>query len=149
MGRSVKTEMLRAHRGSVEQQQATAFQHPVDDRGSEVIVVQDGAPGVGVLVRREDHRALRLMAMIDDVIEHVRRIGAVGQVADLVDDEDIRRDVATERVGEATVARCDRKIFDQLGGADEERVEAVLDRPIADRDGDVRLAAPRLSVEHE
>lgn len=90
MRRRVKSEMLGAHRGAVELQQATSLEHAVDDGGGEVIVVQDLAPAVGVLVRGEDHRAQCLMALRDDVIEDVRGIVAVGQVADLVDDQHVR-----------------------------------------------------------
>lgn len=57
-------------------------------------------PRVAVLVRREDHRAPRLMAVANDAVEHVRRVGSVAEVADLVQDEHMRRDVAPEGVSE-------------------------------------------------
>jgi len=82
-------------------QQATAFEHSIDDRGGKIVVVQDGAPCVRMLVGREDHRALSLMAMVDHVVEDVRGVGPVGQVADLVNDEDVRRGIALERARKA------------------------------------------------
>jgi hypothetical protein len=56
----------------------------VDDRCGEV-VVQDRAPVIGVVVGREDHRALRLMSVVDDVVEEVGRVLAVREVADFVE----------------------------------------------------------------
>lgn len=89
MGWSVKTEMLRAHRRTVELQQATTLEDSVHDGRSEVVIVQHAPPAVGMLVGREDHRAACLMALRDDVIEDVRGVVAVRQVADLVDDEHV------------------------------------------------------------
>jgi hypothetical protein len=149
MSRGVKSKMLGAHRRAVQEQHATALQDAVDDRGGEVVVVEYSAPVVRVLVRREDHRALRLMSVVDDVVEHVGGVLAVREVADLVANEHVRRDVAHERVGELTIARSDREILDELGGGDEERVEAVLDRAVADGDREVRLPASRLTVEDQ
>ena len=48
----------------------------------------------GRLVGGEDHRALAQVAVVDDVEEHVGGVGAVGEVADLVDDEHVRVSVA-------------------------------------------------------
>ena len=64
------------------------------------------APGVERLVGGEDHRALALVAVVDDVEEHVGGVGAVGEVADFVDDEDVRVDVACERVGQAPLRKA-------------------------------------------
>lgn len=90
MGRGVKTEMLRAHRWAIEQQHAPTLEHAVDDGSRKVVVVEDFAPSVGVFVRREDHRATCLMALRDDVVEDVRSVVAVREIADLVDDEHVR-----------------------------------------------------------
>ena len=65
-------------------EQATTLEHAIDDGGREVIIVQHGTPVVRVLVRGEDHRAGRLMALGHDVVEDVGRVGAVGQVANFV-----------------------------------------------------------------
>ena len=130
-------------------EQATALEDAIDDGGSEVIVVQYGTPVVGMLVRGEDHRAHCVIALGHDVVEDVGRVGTVGQVADLVADQDVRCDVAGERIGEPTLARGDGEVLDELGGGDEEGVEAVLDRAVADGDGDVGLAAAGLAVKDE
>jgi len=73
--------MLSAHRWAVELQQSAPLEHAIDDGGREVVVVQHAAPAIGMFVRCEDHGAPRLMALRDDVVEHVRGIVAVGQVA--------------------------------------------------------------------
>ena len=46
-------------------------------------------------------------------------------------------------------ARGDGEVLDDFGRSDEERVEAVLDRAVADGDGDVGLAAAGLAVKDE
>lgn len=85
----VKRVMLRSDRWSVEREQATPVEDPVDDSGAEVLVMKNAAPGLRRLVRGEDHRALLEVARVDDVEEHVRGVGPVGEVADLVANEDV------------------------------------------------------------
>jgi hypothetical protein len=41
------------------------------------------------------------MPIVDDVEEHIGGIGAVGEIAHFVDDQDARLDVGRERLGEA------------------------------------------------
>jgi len=94
--------MLRAERRPVECEQAPTFQDAIDDGMREVFIVQDSAPRRHGFVRREDHRALPAMAVVDDVKEHVRGVGAIGEIPDLIDDEDIRMRVRRERVREPT-----------------------------------------------
>jgi hypothetical protein len=128
---------------------ATAFEHAIDDGLSEVVVMEHGAPGVGVLVAGEDHGALVAMPTVDDVVEHVGRVGAVREVADLVDDEEVGMDVALERVGEAACAERGGEVVDELGCRDEERVESVLDGAVRDGDREMRLPAAGLAGEDE
>lgn len=80
------------------------------------------------------------MALGHDVVEDVRGVGAVGQIAHFVDDEHVRRDVREERIGEVTFTRRDGELLDELGRGHEEGVEAVLDGAVADGHGDVGLA---------
>lgn len=74
-----------SHRGPIEPEQAAALEHAIDDGLREVVVMQDAAPGVQRLVRREDHRAAPTMPFVDDMKQHVCGVGAVGEIADLVD----------------------------------------------------------------
>jgi hypothetical protein len=141
--------VARAHGWPVELEVAAAFEDSIDDSLSEVVVMKDGAPCIGMLVAREDHGALVAMPPVDDVVEHVGRVGAVGEVADLVHHEEIWMHVALESIGEATLAEGCGEIVDELGGGDEQRVEAVLDGAVGDRDGEVGLPATGLASEDE
>jgi hypothetical protein len=66
------------------------------------------------------------MTLVDHVEEHVRRVGAVGQVAHLVDDEDRRVGVSRESLGEAPLPEGGRELVDELSGRGGEGIEAVL-----------------------
>jgi len=127
------------HRRSVECEEAAAFEDAVDDGLGEVFVVEDLPPGGGGLVGGEDDRALAAMPIVDDVEEHVRRVGAVGQIADLVHDEECGVRVGRERLGETSFPKCCREIVDELGGGREEGIESVLDGAVGEGDGEVRL----------
>ena len=85
------------------------------------------------------------MALVDHVEEHVRRVGAVGQIADFVDDEGRRVRVGRERCGETSFSKCRREIVDEFGGGREEGIESVLDGAVGEGDGEVRLASARLA----
>ena len=111
--------------------------------------MQHAAPRGDGFVRGEYHRAAAFVAIVHDVEEHVRGIGAVGEIADLVDDEEARVGVARERLGEAALAEGGREIIDEFRGGHEVGVEAVLDRAIGDCDREVRLAAPGFAVQDQ
>ena len=128
---------------------APALEHPIDDRLREILVVEHSAPGRERLVGGEDHRALALVPIVDDVEEHVRRVGAVGEVAHLVDHQDVRMGEARERLGQASLAEGRRELVDEFRRGDEERLEAVLDRPVGDGHRKVRLPATGLAKEDE
>jgi hypothetical protein len=55
------------HRWTVKREQAPALKNTINDRMSEVLIVEDTVPGSDRLVRGEDHRALLPMASVDDV----------------------------------------------------------------------------------
>ena len=129
--------------------QAPALEHAIDDRLRQILVVKHPAPGGERLVGGEDHRATALVAIVDDVEEHVRRVGAVSEVSDFVDDQDVRVGEARERLGETTLAEGRRELVDEFCGGDEQRLEAVLDRPIGDGHGKVSLAPTGLTQQDE
>jgi hypothetical protein len=141
--------VLRPHRGPVEAKKAAALEDAIDDRVSEIIVVKDGDPAARMFVGREDHRAPPDVAAVDDVIEDVRGVVAVREVADFVDDEHVRLDVASERFVHASVATRRREVLDHGCGGGEERVETVLHCAIRERDGKVCLPATRLAFEDD
>ena len=89
------------------------------------------------------------MPIVDHVVEHVGGLGAVREIAHLVNHQDVRMCVATEGLVQAPLPPRIRQIFDQLRGGGEERIEAVLDRPVRDRDRQVRLPAAGLAVQNQ
>jgi hypothetical protein len=74
---------------SIERKQAAALKDAVDDGMREIVIVQDVSPGGERLVGGEDHGASAPMPVVDHVEEHVGSIGTIGEVADLVNDEDV------------------------------------------------------------
>ncbi len=115
----------------------------------EILVVEDTAPLGHGLVRGEDHRTLPAMAIVDDMEEHVGGVGAVRQIADFVDDEQIGMRVRREGVHEPARAKRGRQIVDQLSPSDETCIEAVLNRSIGNRDREMRFPAPRLAAQDQ
>ena len=64
-----------------------ALEHPVEDGFGKIGIVQHAAPGRQRFVGGEDHRALVEVAVVDDLEEDIGRVGAVAEIADLVDHE--------------------------------------------------------------
>jgi hypothetical protein len=115
----------------------------------EIFIVQNAAPGGKRLIGGKDHRALAFVPFVDDVEEHVRGVGAIGEVADFVDYQHVRMREAPKHLGEAPLAEGRGELVDQLGGGDEERLEAVLDRPVGDGHRKMGLAAAGFAEENE
>ena len=119
----------------------------IEDGGGEIGIVKNVAPRGERLVGGEDHGLALEVAGVDDVVEHVGGVLSEGEVADLVDHEDGGLDEVVKSLLEASGLAGAGEVVDQLGGVDEECVEAVLDGAIGDRDGEVRLSAAWLAVE--
>ncbi len=81
------------------------------------------------------------VTLVYDVEEHVGSIRSVGEIPDLVDDQDVGLRVAGKGLDEATVASRGGEIVDERRSRHEERVEAVLDGAVRDGNGEVSLAA--------
>lgn len=81
--------------------------------------------------------------------EDIGGVVAVGEVADLIDAEDVRSHVLRERLAHASLAAGGREGVDELGSRGEERIEAVLQGAVSDRDGEVGLAATGLAFEDD
>lgn len=71
---------------SVEAQETAAIEDSVDDGVSEIVVVQDLAPALRMLVGREEHGAPANVALVDHVVQHVGCVVAVGEVTHLIDE---------------------------------------------------------------
>ena len=111
---SVVGQMLRTDGRAVETKEPAAFEDAVDDGVGEVVVVKDISPTSRVFVRCEDHRSSANVSVVDDVVEHVCGIIAVGEVANLVDNEDVRFYVNCKCLTQATVAARGREFVDEL-----------------------------------
>lgn len=59
------------HRRAIEGQHTPTLEDPVEDRVSEVLVVEHAAPGGQGFVRREEHGPLLPVPVVDDVEQHV------------------------------------------------------------------------------
>jgi hypothetical protein len=89
------------------------------------------------------------MAIVDDVEEHVRGVGTVGEVADFVDHEQRRVSVCNEGVSETSLPKGSGELVDELGSGDEERIESVLDGAVSDGDGEMCFPAAGFSHEDQ
>jgi hypothetical protein len=115
----------------------------------QVVVVQHAAPRIEGFVGREHHRPPFPMAVIDHMEEHVGRIRPVGEIADFVDDQHARMDIRSQGLREAAAPKGCGEFVNQFGGGHKAGVEAILDRAIGDRHGEVRLAAPGFAAEDD
>ena len=137
--------MFRTHRWSVKREQTAALEDAVDNGEGEVFVVQHAPPGIERFVRREDHRALVPMAIVDDVKEHVGSVRAVGKIPDFVDDQDGRMRVRRQPLRESAAAKGIRQIVDQFRRGDKPRIKAVLNGAIGNGDCQMGFAPARFA----
>jgi hypothetical protein len=128
-------------RRAIESNEAPTVEDTVDDRLPETLIVEHASPRLQRFVRRKDHGPTAAMALVDDVKEHVGRIGPIGEITDLVDDQYRGVRVERERVGELPLPERSGEIVDERGGGGTEGIEAVSDRAVGDGDRQVRLPA--------
>lgn len=142
--------MAGAVAGAVEDEEASALEDAIDDGVGEVTVVEGVAPvGERRLVGGEDHGPLSGVAVVDDVEEHVGGVVAVGEVADLVDHEDVRVGVGGQGLAQAARAAGAGQVVDEGRRGDEARGEAALDGLVGDGDGEVRLPSASFPEQDE
>ncbi len=139
--------MFGAHRRTVQREESAALEDAIDDGKCEIVIMEHAAPSGERFVGGEDHRSAAFMAIVDDVEEHVRGIGAVRQIPHLVDDQDGRMRVGLQRLRQLTVAKGRGEVVNERGRRREEGIEAVLDRAVGHRDGQVRLSTSRFPKE--
>jgi hypothetical protein len=111
--------------------------------------VENGSPGGEGLVGGEDHRSLLEVAFVDDVEQHIGRIGSVGKIPDLVDDQHVGIDVGDQRRAEGVLSKGLGEIVDQSCSGGEQAVIAILNGAIGDSDGQMGLATARFAEENE
>ena len=86
------------------------------------------------------------MPLVDHVKEHVRRVGAVREIPDLVDDQDGWMRIGLERLGELPRHETPRRDHRSASAAVVKNgIEAVLNRAVRDGDRQVRFPAARFA----
>jgi hypothetical protein len=98
-----------------------------------------------VLVGREDHGTAADVAVVDDVIEDVRSVVAIGEIANLIDNQDVGAHVGCDRLAHLSFPACSGEVIDELCRSREERIESILQRAVRDRDREMGLSAARLA----
>jgi len=73
-----------AQRWAVELRQASTLKVPIDAGVGEIFVMQRAAPGSERFAGGEDHRALALVTVVDDVEEDVGSVGATARTKEAV-----------------------------------------------------------------
>ncbi len=116
-----------------------SLQEPIENRFSQISIMQHLAQRRQRLVRREEHRAVREVALVDDAVEHIRRVGRVREVAELIDHKHVRMEVGLERPVEPSLRRGAGELADEDVGPHEARLVAMLDGAIGEGDREMRL----------
>ena len=123
-------------------------QEAIEDRRGEHLVAEDGAPLRDDLVGR-DEQAAALVATGDELEEEMRAAPLERQVAELVDDEQLRLCEEARALGELALGLGLRERREERRRAGEEDRVAGLDDGAAERDREVRLAdAGRAEEQH-
>ena len=112
-------------------------------------VMQHVSPLGQLLVGSEDDGPAAQATLVDDAVEHVGGRVRVVEVADLVDDEDVRLDVGGSGLAERTCADRRNELVDERRRGDEASLEAVLDGAIGERNGQVCLPSTRRAREDQ
>jgi len=68
---------------------AFTFQDSIEDRSCQVLVVQHLSPLAEGLVGGEDHRPFSEMAVIDHMEQNIGSVGAIAEITDPIDHEDV------------------------------------------------------------
>ena len=120
-----------------------AFEQPVEDGFGQITIMQHLAEGCQRFVRGHEDGPAVQVAVVNDAIEHVGGVGGITLVPEFIDDEHMRMHVRFQGCIERAELGGMRQDPDELIGACEAGVEAVLDGAIGDSDGQVGFAASR------
>ena len=118
------------------------MQQAVEDRGRQDLVAEDGAPLRHELIGG-DEQAAALVAARDELEEEMGAAALERQVAELVDDQQLRLAVKQQAVGELPLGLGFGQRGEQGGGAGEEDRVARFDDGAAERNREMRLADAR------
>jgi hypothetical protein len=81
--------------------------------------------------------------------EHIGSVRPVGQIANLIDDEDVRVRVGCQRFLEASTIAGVREVLDEFCRGGEKSLEAVLDGAVANGHRQMGLPSAGLSVQDQ
>jgi len=81
--------------------------------------------------------------------EHVGSVRPVGQISNLIDDEDVRVRVGCQRFMEISTLAGVREVLDKFGRGGEESLEAVLDGAVPDGHRQMSFPSARLAVQDQ
>ena len=123
-------------------------QQAIENGGGHHRVAEDRAPLPDGAVRGDQHAAA-LVSAGDELEEQVRRIRVERQVAELVDDQQLRLGEEGEPFLEPGVGMRLGEAGDQRRGRDEEHRVVLPDRFAAERDREMGLADPGWAEEQE
>jgi hypothetical protein len=116
-------------------------QKSIEHCGREGLVVGEGASPLREGQVAREHHAPALVALGDDIEEQVGLFPAEGQVADLVDDQQLGPDDgAVEVFLQPPLALGRGELQHQIGSGQEANLVASSERPMAQCQGDVGLA---------
>src|SRR5258705_10140501 len=118
------------------------MQEPVEDRGGQDLVAEDGAPLRHHLVGRNEQTAA-LVAARDELKEEMRAAAFEGQIAELIDEEELRLTVKHQPIRELSVRFGFRERGQECGGTREEDGVPGLDDGAAECDREMRFADAR------
>ena len=127
-------------RAAAQREVHAPLEEAIQDRLGEVAIMHYLAQGRQRFVRRQQNRPTLEIPFVDDAIEHVRRVGSVREIAQLVDNQNVRMEVRCEaaRAGLSSPRGRARRLIVR---ADEARLVAMLNGAI--RDGDAEMRFPR------
>src|SRR5260370_20194186 len=81
--------------------------------------------------------------------KYVGGVRPVGQISDLIDDEDVRVRVGCQRFLEISTLAGVREVLNEFGRSGEERFEAVLDGSVPDGHRQMGLPSAGLTVQYQ
>src|SRR5262249_30440756 len=125
------------------------FEHSIDDHFGQVGIMEDLRPRGQRLVGGKDDRSIVQMPLIDHLEEGVGGVEGIGEVAKLINHQDVRGNVGSQGLTEPSLARSVGEFLDEIIRLPKEGGAAVLDGLIGNGDGEVRLAHSRGSAEDE
>src|SRR5581483_11364961 len=125
--------------GAVDREHGAVVEEPVEDGGGDGGVLEDLAPVGDAAVGREDDRAV-FVAAGDDLEEVAGGFGGQGEVAELVDDQQLWAVPEAHRRLPAALERGALCFGDEVGGGRVVDAVALLGGVAAERDGEHRLA---------